>query len=136
MKIFELNSESLRKGWGGADQYWFSLNDYKIRDVSTLAQIDRPEHISQSAYFVSIGYIPYFIVTNEEVIRSYVETFENEKLKSVFSKLDSNNYVESFWKYFNVYPQISEGLDEFEDKYVLNKAINWCKENAINYTIA
>lgn len=133
MKPFVLNKDSLRKGWGGADQYWFSLNDYKIRDASTLAQMDRPEQISQSAYFVSLGYIPYFVVTNEEIMRAYVSTLTNKKLKSVLSKLDEDDYVESFWKYFNVYPQLSDGWQEFEDNYLLEKAKSWCEENGIKY---
>lgn len=136
MKAFELNEDSLRKGWGGTDQYWFSLKDYKIKDSSSLAQMDRPEQISQSAYFVSLGYIPYFVVTNEEVMRSYVNNLTNKKLKAALSKIDDEDYVESFWKYFNVYPQLSQGWQEFEDNYVLEKAKSWCEENGINYVIA
>lgn len=135
MKVFEINKDSLRKGWGGTDQYWFSLKDYKIRDASTLAQMDRPEQISQSAYFVSLGYIPYFVVTNEEIMRAYVNTLKNEKLKAALSKIDDDDYVESFWKYFNVYPQLSDGWQEFEDNYLLEKAESWCKENGIKYVV-
>lgn len=136
MKVFTINEETLRKCWGGADQYWFSLSQYKIIDVSTLAEMDRPEQISQSAYFVSLGYIPYFVVTNREVIQAYVQTLTNEKLKTALSKIDEDDYVESFWKYFNVYPQLSEGWDAFEQKYILEKAEKWCNENGIKYEIA
>lgn len=136
MKVFTINEETLRKCWGGADQYWFSLSQYKIIDVSTLAEMDRPEQISQSAYFVSLGYIPYFVVTNREVIQAYVQTLTNEKLKTALSKIDEDDYVESFWKYFNVYPQLSEGWDVFEQKYILEKAEKWCNENGIKYEIA
>ena len=135
MEAFELNRDALRKGWGGVDQYWFSLKDYTVKDVAALAQLEKPEHISQSAYFVSLGYIPYFVVTNEEVMRAYVETLTNEKLKAALSKIDEDDYVESFWKYFNVYPQLSEGWQKFEDSYVLEKAKTWCKENQIEYIV-
>lgn len=136
MKVFTINEETLRKCWGGTDQYWFSLSQYKIIDVSTLAEMDRPEQISQSAYFVSLGYIPYFVVTNREVIQAYVQTLTNEKLKTALSNIDEDDYVESFWKYFNVYPQLSEGWDAFEQKYILEKAEKWCNENGIKYEIA
>lgn len=135
MKPFELNDDALRKGWGGIGQYWFSLKDYTIKDVAELAHLEKPEHISQSAYFVSIGYIPYFVVSDEEVMHSYVDTLTNQKLKAALSKIDEDDYVESFWKYFNVYPQLSEGWQEFEDAYVLKKAQTWCQENAIEYTV-
>ena len=101
MKPFVLNDDALRKGWGGIGQYWFSLKDYTIKDVAELAHLERPEHISQSAYFVSIGYIPYFVVSDEEVMHSYVDTLTNQKLKAALSKIDEDDYVESFWKYFN-----------------------------------
>lgn len=135
MKEFELNEDSLRKCWGGADQYWFSLNDYKIRDVSSLAQLDRPEQISPSAYFVSLGYIPYCVVTNEEIMRAYVNNMKDTKLKSALSKIDDDNFVESFWKYFNIYPQLSEEWLSFEKDYLLKKAGEWCEENGINYAV-
>lgn len=135
MKTFELSKENLRKAWAGADQYWFSLRDYVVKDLSVLLQMDIPSGVSQTTYFVSIGYIPYFVVSNEEVMRAYVATLPNEKLKSALSKIDDDNYVESFWKYFNVYPQLAEGWDKFENDYVLNKAKNWCEENSINYTV-
>jgi hypothetical protein len=135
MMAFELNQETLRKGWGGVDQYWFSLKNYKICDASSLAQIDVPELFSHSAYFLSLGYIPYFVISNEEVIRAYIDSIKNEKLKAAFNKVDKQNFVETFWKYFNVYPILSEGWQEFEDAYVLRKAEIWCKENGINYVV-
>lgn len=136
MKIFEINRENLRKAWNGADQYWFSLRDYAVKDSSVLVNFDIPEGVSQTAYFVSLGYIPYFTVSDEEVIRAYVFTLNNEKLKTALSKISSEEYVETFWKYFNAYPKrIAEGWDEFENNYVINKAVEWCRENAINYII-
>ena len=93
MKCLELNDDTLRKGWGGVDQYWFSLSDYKIKDITELADLDRPEQMSQTEYYVSIGCIPYFVVTNEEVMRAYVDTLDNAKLKAALQKIDDDNYV-------------------------------------------
>ena len=135
MNTFEINGTALRDGWGGADRFWFSLKDYKVRDAAAMAQIDRPDQISQSAYFVSIGYIPYFTVSNEEVMRAYVDTLSNPKLKTALAKIDDNDYVESFWKYYNVYPQLFDGFEGFQHEYALNKAKKWCEENSINYTV-
>lgn len=133
MKSFVLDSDSLRKGWGGTDQFWFSLKDYSIRDILSLSDMDRPDDVSQTAYFLSLGYIPYFVVSNEEIMRAFVSTLTNAKLKNAFSKIDDNKYVESFWKYFNIYPELSENYNSFEDEYVLNKAIAWCEQNSIEY---
>lgn len=136
MKVFKINEESLRKCWGGADQYWFSLSQYRICDVSSLAEMDKPEQISQSAYFVSLGYIPYVIVSDREIMQAYVNTLTNEKLKSALSKIGTDDYVETFWKYFNVYPQLSDGWEDFEQKYILDKTEKWCSENGIRYEVA
>ncbi len=133
MKSFVLDADSLRKGWSGADQFWFSLNDYTIRDILSLSDIETPDDMSQSAYFLSLGYIPYFTVSDEEVMRAYVSGLSNTKLKNAFSKIDNEKYVETFWKYFNIYPELSENWDGFEDEYVLNKAVAWCEQNSIDY---
>lgn len=135
MKVFKLDKSSLRKGWSNNNQYWFSLKDYILVDSSSLADLDNSEHISQSGYFVSLGYIPYFTVSNEELIRAYMPTIKNEKLKQALLKLGNENYVESFWKYVNVYPELSECFNEFESKYLLDKAVKWCVENGIQYTV-
>lgn len=135
MKTFELSKENLRKAWNSGDRQWFSKRDYVIKEISDLVQMDIPAGMSQSAYFVSIGYIPYFVVSNEEVMHAYVSTLTNKKLKSALSKIDEDDYVESFWKYFNVYPQLAEGWDKFENDYILNKAKEWCEENSINYIV-
>lgn len=135
MNTFEIDPINLRKCWGGTNQFWFSLRDYNVKDIDTLSCLDKPEDVSQSSYLVSIGYIPYFVVTNEEVMRAYVASITNKKLKDALSKIDEENYVESVWKYINVYPELSNGLNDFEDKYILDKAIKWCDENGIKYVI-
>ena len=35
----------------------------------------------------------------------------------------------------NAYSSISEGFDEFENKFVLEKAEEWCKSNSIEYSV-
>lgn len=135
MKTFELSKDALRKAWSSAEQYWFSLNDYKIKDVTTLAQMDKPESITGSAYYVSIGYIPYVTVSNIEVMRAFAQTISNKKLKENLAKISDEDYVESFWKYLNIYPELSESYNDFEDTYVLEKTKAWCEENAIKYSL-
>lgn len=135
MGTFNITLEDLRKGWSSTPQYWFSTKDYKIKNIVDFAELDQIEDISQSSYLVTLGYIPYFMVTNEEVIRSFVDSLENKKLKSAMAKIDSENYIDSFWKYVNLYPEMEELLCTFENSYVLDKAEKWCKENGIKYTI-
>lgn len=135
MNTFELDPINLRKCWGGTNQYWFSLRDYNVKDIDTLSSLDKPDDVSQSTYLVSIGYIPYFVVTNEEMVRAFVESVSNPKIKKALSHIDESNFVDSFWKYVNVYPELSNDLNTFEDKYILDKAIKWCDENGIKYVI-
>lgn len=135
MKELVLTHDVLLKGWGGIGQYWFSLSDYTIKDISQLAELGKPEELSQSEYMLKLGFIPYFIVNNEEVIRAYVEVLDNVKLKNAMKKMNDENYVESFWKYFNEYPELEENWRYFEDNYILSKAIEWCEKNGIVYSM-
>ena len=53
-----------------------------------------------------------------------------------FQLAAGNEYIDTFWKYFNAYSSISEGFDEFENKFVIDKVKDWCEANSIEYTVA
>ena len=129
----ELDEVALRKGWGGEGEYWYSRRDGRIKSDYTLSQLERPCDMSQSEYYISLGYIPYFTVKSEEVIRAFVPTIEREKLRKKLEGFSGSEYVENFWKYFHIYPEISEQYGKFEADYVKNKAVAWCEENDISY---
>lgn len=135
MDSYILDKDALRKGWGATEQYWFSMHSYRIVDYKDLAELEIPEGVSQSSYYVSLGYIPYFHASNEEVIRSFIKTISDKKLREALSKIDESNYVESFWKYVNVYPILAMQYSAYEDEYILNKAVSWCEENGIKYFV-
>lgn len=135
MNTLELDEISLRKGWGGEGEYWFSLQDYSINSDAKMSELDHPEDMSQSEYYVSLGYIPYFHLSSEEVIRAYVPTIERKKLRDKLVGYQGSEYVENFWKYFHIYPEISDPYIKFEQKYVIDKAVRWCEENGINYEL-
>ena len=135
MKQFVLNEDNLRKGWSGASEVWFSRQDMQVHSMAELADLDHPEDTGTSAYLLSLGYIPYFYVTDGEVMRAFVHSIGNAKIKAVFDQTPDDAVVETFWKYFNAYSSISEGFDEFENKFVLEKAEEWCKSNSIEYSV-
>ena len=133
MDTLEFDEVSLRKGWGSVGEYWFSLRTFNIKSDAQLSELDCPEGMSQSEYLVSIGYIPYFSVTSEEVIRAFVPTIERKKLRDKIADYTGSDYVENFWKYFHIYPEISDPYIKFEVSYIKNKAVKWCEENNITY---
>lgn len=133
MDTLELDEAALRKGWGGAGEYWFSLKDFSVKSDAELAELDHSQELSQSEYLVSLGYIPYFSVTSEEVIRAFVPTIERKKLREALEGYNGGEYVENFWKYFHIYPEISNPYILFEQKYIKDKASRWCEDNNINY---
>ena len=106
-----------------------------MHSMAELADLDHPEDTGTSAYLLSLGYIPYFYVTDGEVMRAFVHSIGNAKIKAVFDQTPDDAVVETFWKYFNAYSSISEGFDEFENKFVLEKAEEWCKSNSIEYSV-
>ena len=69
-------------------------------------------------------------------IRAYIKFLDNKKVSAVLEKLSGNEYIDTFWKYFNAYSSISEGFDEFENKFVIDKVKDWCEANSIEYTVA
>lgn len=121
-----LNEKTLRLVWGGAGEYWFSRVDYLIHSSKELECDD-------SKALLKAGFIPFLTITNEEIIRAYIKFIDNKKVSAVIDKLDTEECVETFWKYFNAYHNISDGFNNFEANYVLEKAKQWCDDNAIEY---
>lgn len=132
---FVINSDARKKCGNGTDEYWFSYKDYKIKHISELSDVESPDATDKTSYFISLGLIPYINVTNEEIMRAIVETYAGEKLKDIFSEISSEDYVETFWKYYNVYPELAKDTDEFMKNYINKRIVSWCEENEIDYTV-
>lgn len=134
MKLI-IDDELLQKCGSGSSEYWFSYGDYTIKSISEIMALDKPDDIGQTAYFVSLGLIPFVSVSNEEVMRAFVKHKGSEKLNAILQKVHSDDFIETFWKYFNVYPELKEGLSEFGDKFIVEKVCEWCKENNVDYEV-
>ena len=116
MKLL-LDEKTLRFVWGGSGEYWYSRVDSQVHSSVEL-ECDDTEDLMTN------GFIPFLTISNE-----------NKKVSAVLEKLSGNEYIDTFWKYFNAYSSISEGFDEFENKFVLEKAEEWCKSNSIEYSV-
>ncbi|MGN0521623.1 MAG: hypothetical protein ACI4IQ_03180 [Eubacterium sp.] len=123
-----INEETLSRVWSSSTEFWFSRVDYQIHSSYDLASGD-------DACLVKTGFIPFLSVSNEEVIRAYINSLGKKKVSEVFANLPQEEYVETFWKYFNAYPEIEHGYAQFEADYVLKKTIEWCEANAVEYKI-
>lgn len=121
-----LSEENLRFAWGSSAEYWFSRTDYRIHKLSDIPDEDCGD-------LINLGYVPFVTVSNEEVIRAYIKSLNNKKLSAVFDSVNGEECVETFWKYFNAYKDISLGFNDFEKKYLTEKVIEWCNENAVQY---
>lgn len=69
-------------------------------------------------------------------MRAFVKFRGSAKLNGILQKVHSDDFIETFWKYFNAYPELKEGLTEFGDKFILEKLKEWCSENNITYEIS
>lgn len=123
-----LDEKTLRFVWGSTGEFWFSRVDYTVHSSADIGEDD-------SAALMENGFIPFLTISNEEIIRAYIKFIDNKKVSAVFDKLLSQEIVETFWKYFNAYSDISAGFDDFEKKYVLEKVTAWCEENNIEYKL-
>ena len=128
MKLL-LDEMTLRFVWGSSGEYWYSRIDSQIHSSAELECADTEDLMAN-------GFIPFLTISNEEVIRAYIKFLDNKKVCAVLEKLSGNEYIDTFWKYFNPYSSISEGFDEFENKFVIDKVKDWCEANSIEYTVA
>ena len=132
---FVIDNEALKKGWGAEGQYWFSFFEYTIMEDIDLAQIIVPDDLDRDVFFDSHEIIPYFNVKRHELEKEFILSLNNKKLSEKFEKLHDKDIVEYFWKYYNVYPELFKGLEEFQNKFILEKAERWCKEHNIDYVV-
>ena len=128
MKLL-LDEMTLRFVWGSSGEYWYSRIDSQIHSSAELECADTEDLMAN-------GFIPFLTISIEEVIRAYIKFLDNKKVSAVLEKLSGNEYIDTFWKYFNAYSSISEGFDEFENKFVIDKVKDWCEANSIEYTVA
>lgn len=128
MKLL-LDEMTLRFVWGSSGEYWYSRIDSQIHSSAELECADTEDLMTN-------GFIPFLTISNEEVIRAYIKFLDNKKVSAVLEKLSGNEYIDTFWKYFNAYSSISEGFDEFENIFVIDKVKDWCEANSIEYTVA
>ena len=135
MSTFVIDNEALKKGWGAEGQYWFSFFTYKVVEDITLANIIVPDELDRDEFFGSHEIIPYFNVKRYELAKEYVLSLNNKKLTEKFKNLEDKDIVEYFWKCFNVYPALFENFEEYQNKFILDKAESWCKEHNINYVV-
>ena len=126
MKLL-LDEKTLRFVWGGSGEYWYSRVDSQVHSSVEL-ECDDTEDLMTN------GFIPFLTISNEEVIRAYIKFLDNKKVSAVLEKLSGNEYIDTFWKYFNAYKEFSEKFDAFQTEYVRKKAADWCYENGIDYT--
>lgn len=126
MKLL-IDEKILRCVWGSSGEYWFSRVDYCVHSSTDLQCDDTKDLLSN-------GFIPFLTVSNEELIRAYIKSLNNKKVSAVFDKLSGEECVETFWKYFNAYSDISSGFNDFENTFVADKVKEWCDSNAIDFT--
>ena len=82
-----INSDLLNKCGSGSSEYWFSYRDYTVKNIRDLDTGEKPEDMGQTTYFVSIGLIPFITISNEEIIRGFINEKGSEKLKSILDIL-------------------------------------------------
>lgn len=122
-----IDEKIMQSIWGSSTEFWFSRMDYRLyRDVELPSD--------DSVKLFEAGFIPFANVSNEEVIRAYVESLPNKKIVSAFEGLEGGRYVDTFWKYYKVYKEVGEGYEAFEKAYVKTALEEWCAEHAVEYT--
>ena len=58
----------------------FLYRDYTVKNIVDLDTGEKPEDMGQTTYFVSIGLIPFITISNEEIIRGFINEKEAKSL--------------------------------------------------------
>ena len=131
MKLI-INSELKNKCGLGASEYWFSFKTYTVESISDInADVD-DENIKKE-YYESLGYIPFLSISNEEIMRSFGDAKCSSRLCNDLHQIKGEEFIETFWKYYNAYPEFREGFEEFQNEYVTVRICRWCDDNDIDY---
>ena len=88
-----IDKDLVQKCGGGSSEYWFSYNDCTVKNISEIQDLDRPDDIGQTAYFVSLGLIPFISISNEEIMRAFVRFKGSKKLNDILQKVNSDNFI-------------------------------------------
>lgn len=131
MKLI-INSELKYKCGHGASEYWFSFKTYTVESISDMA-VGVDDENEKKEYYESLGYIPFLSVSNEEIMRSFVNAKCNVKLTNELHQLKGEDFIEAFWKYYNAYPEFKDGFAQFQNEYATVRIARWCDDNGIDY---
>lgn len=105
-----IDDELLQKCGGGSSEYWFSYADYTIKNISELDDLDRPDDIGQTAYYVSLGLIPFLTVSSEEVMRAFVKFRGSAKLNGILQKVHSDDLLKHSGNISTLIRNLKRGL--------------------------
>lgn len=127
-----INSELKNKCGHGASEYWFSFKTYTVESISDIAEsVDGdPE---KEEHYRSLGFIPFLSISNEEIMRSFVNAKCSAKLTNELHRIKGEEFIEAFWKYYNAYPEFKEGFEQYQNEYVTVRIARWCNDNDIDY---
>lgn len=127
-----INSELKNKCGHGSSEYWFSTKNCTVESLSDIAASVKDDE-EKEEYYRSLGYIPFLSISNEEIMRSFVNAKCSSKLSNELHQLKGEEFIETFWKYHSAYPEFKEGFEEFQNEYTTVRICRWCNDNDIDY---
>lgn len=131
MKLI-INSELKNKCGHGLSEYWFSFKTYTVESISNIAK-DVMDNEEKKENYESTDMIPFLSISNEEIMRSFVNAKCSAKITNELHQLKGEAFIEAFWKYYNAYPEFKEGFENFIMEYATVRICRWCDENGIDY---
>ena len=57
MSVFEINDDVLKKVWDSSGEQLYSVSGGKLFNAREFSDNDRPDNISQTQYFLQMGYM-------------------------------------------------------------------------------
>ena len=131
MKL-KINSELKHKCGYGSSEYWFSFKTFTVESLSDLsADVSGDEE--KEEYYRSLGLIPFLSISNEEIMRSFVNAKCSAKITNELHQIKGEEFIEAFWKYYNAFSEFKEGFESFLMEYATVRICRWCDNNGIDY---
>lgn len=95
-----IDKDLVQKCGGGSSEYWFSYNDCTVKNISEIQDLGRPDDIGQTAYFVSLGLIPFISISNEEIMSYknplHLFCFQIDRIESVFNSFSTDPRIDEY----------------------------------------
>lgn len=135
MNFVELQDLKYYIGCNQENSYFYSTVSDEISCIDgiiLMLSVSESEFRENHFYY---EYIPLPFLNLSDALDGFIESLNNKKVSKYFEEIDKND-ISDYWIKFDEFFHVGSERrwwNEYYDKYVETKAIDWCNEYGIHY---